>query len=172
MSEQARSSGAATRRERTEPPIQEHPEVRPEAAEVSASESGAADTHEPSPDDVVLQGHLEEITVEVPHLAPEDEGDTSAASVARPQLEWAEPEPVRKGLGGSALSFGIAALCGSCFVGWLFPVAVLAIVIGVLAIRRPLESSRLGIWAIGLALLSLVYSAGWIWWTGVQLDWW
>ncbi len=93
-------------------------------------------------------------------------------SAARPEVVWAPAALVRKGIGGSALSFSISALIGSCVVGWLFPLGIFALVLGIVAVRRPAESTALGRWAIGLSILSLIYSAGWIWWVGRQVGWW
>lgn len=89
-----------------------------------------------------------------------------------PEAVWAPPAPVRKGLGGSALAFSIAALGGSFVVAWMFPVGILALVLGIIAVRRAEESTTFGRWAIGLSLLSLVYSAGWAAWVGFSLGWW
>lgn len=87
-------------------------------------------------------------------------------------VQWAAPEPVRKGIGGSALAFALAALGGSFVVAWMFPLGLFALVLGIIAVRRPAESTRLGWWAVGLSLLSLVYSAGWAWWIGRSFGWW
>lgn len=90
----------------------------------------------------------------------------------QPEVAWAPAPLVRKGIGGSALSFSISALIGSCVVGWLFPLGIFALILGIVAVRRPAESTSLGRWAIGLSILSLIYSAGWIWWVGRQVGWW
>lgn len=100
-------------------------------------------------------------------------GDESTAQPApQPEVLWAPAALVRKGIGGSALSFSISALIGSCVVGWLFPLGIFALILGIVAVRRPAESTSLGRWAIGLSILSLIYSAGWIWWVGRQVGWW
>lgn len=105
--------------------------------------------------------------------APDESAETALATDSGPvEVRWAPREPVRRGLGGSALSFGIAALAGSFLVGWLAPLALIGIVIGIFAIRSPVESTRLGAWGIALSILSLIYSAGWIWFTGSRLGWW
>ncbi|WP_052460301.1 hypothetical protein [Microbacterium gorillae] len=122
-----------------------------------------------------LQARTEELfgTGAIPIQRPAT-GPVRTPPVARrtDEAAWTEPTLVRKGLGGSAFSFAVSALIGSFFMGWLAPVAVLSLVLGILAVRRPAESSRLGAWAIGLSILALVYSAGWIWWVGTQLVWW
>lgn len=115
-----------------------------------------------------LQARTEELfgTGAIPIQQTPVTGPTTA------ELRWAEPEPVRTGLGGSALAFAIAALGGSFVVAWMFPLGIFALVLGIIAVRRPAESSRLGWWAVGLSVLSLVYSAGWAWWLGRGLGWW
>ncbi len=36
------------------------------------------------------------------------------------------------------------------------------------ALRRPWESRALAVWALCLSVVSLVYSAGWLWWASTQ----
>lgn len=97
---------------------------------------------------------------------------TAATADAAPRdVRWGEPELVRKGFGGSAVSFGIAAVAGSFVVGWLFPLGFVAIVMGILSVRRESESTVLGGWGIALGILSLIYSAGWLWYLATRLGW-
>ncbi|MFK4790849.1 hypothetical protein [Microbacterium sp. ZW T5_56] len=103
---------------------------------------------------------------------PVSDEPVSQPTPQQPEALWAPAALVRKGIGGSALSFSISALIGSCVVGWLFPLGIFALILGIVAVRRPAESTSLGRWAIGLSILSLVYSAGWIWWVGRQIGWW
>ena len=63
--------------------------------------------------------------------------------------------------GPYALLFAITGLAVSLLVGWLFPVGIVAIVLAVIALRRP-DQRRMGAWALGLAITSLVYSAIWL----------
>ena len=46
----------------------------------------------------------------------------------------------------------------------------IAFVVGlaVIALRRPWESRSIAAWALCLSLLSLLYSAGWLWWASTQ----
>lgn len=104
--------------------------------------------------------------------APHDTSASDVAVTAPRDVRWGEPELVRKGFGGSAVSFGIAAVAGSFVVGWLFPLGFVAIVMGILSVRRESESTVLGGWGIALGILSLIYSAGWLWYLGTRLGWW
>jgi hypothetical protein len=40
--------------------------------------------------------------------------------------------------------------------------------LAVVALRRPWESRAVAVWALCLSLLSLAYSAGWLWWASTQ----
>jgi len=97
-------------------------------------------------------------------------GITSQSAPADPDGEheplvlWAtpEPEPFRRGLAAWALGFAILGLAASLFVGWGFPLGLVAIVLAIMALRRPLESRAVAVWALVLAGASLLYSAGWL----------
>ncbi|WP_271180712.1 hypothetical protein [Microbacterium terrae] len=81
------------------------------------------------------------------------------------ELLWEPaPEPVlpHRGLAGWALLFAIIGLVVSFFVGWGFPIGVVAIVSALLALRRPLESRAMAVWALSLGVVSVLYSAGWL----------
>jgi hypothetical protein len=69
----------------------------------------------------------------------------------------------------AALVLAIVALAASLLVGWAAPVGLVAVVIAVVALRRPRETRGVAWWALGLALLSLAYSAGWLLWALPQL---
>lgn len=121
----------------------------------------------------------------VTDVAPIDDLDDGAFDSApaeidttpRPALRgestarWAPEVPIRKGYGGSALSFSLAGLAASFFVGWAFPLALIGLVLGIVAIVKREESTTLGVWSVGLAVLALVYSAGWLWWANSILHW-
>lgn len=84
------------------------------------------------------------------------------------RVEWA-PEPVvLPRSGGWALALAIVALGLSLLVGWAFPLGIAAVVLGILALRRPWESRALAVWSLALAGLSLVYSAGWLTWAALR----
>jgi hypothetical protein len=72
------------------------------------------------------------------------------------------PAPPRRGLANWALAFSIAGLLVSLFVGWGFPIGLVGIVSAILALRRPLESRAVAVWALVLGVVSVIYSAGWL----------
>lgn len=82
----------------------------------------------------------------------------------QPELRWLMPEPAAptSGMAAWALGFSIVGLAVSFVVGWGFPIGLVGIISAIIALRRPLESRRVAVWAIVLGLLSLVYSAGWL----------
>jgi hypothetical protein len=97
------------------------------------------------------------VTIESAPVEPgsgEDAGYTPA--------EWIETPP-RVRFASWALGFAILGLLVSLFVGWGFLLGLVAIVAGGIALRRR-ESRGVAIWAIVLAAVSLVYSAGWLVW--------
>lgn len=67
-------------------------------------------------------------------------------------------------LAGWALAFSIAGLVVSLFVGWGFPIGLVGVVAAIVALRRPLESRGVAVWALSLGLVSVLYSAGWLLW--------
>jgi len=89
----------------------------------------------------------------------EPENDLTPASA-----QWlASDEPqIHKGLSGWALAFAIIGLVVSLFVGWGFPIGLVAVVSAVFALRRPLESRAMAVWAIVIGAVSILYSAGWL----------
>lgn len=73
-----------------------------------------------------------------------------------------------RGLAGWALAFAIVGLIVSMFVGWGFPIGLVAVVSAIIALRRPLESRSIAVWAIVLGTLSILYSAGWLLYAAAQ----
>lgn len=69
---------------------------------------------------------------------------------------------------GWALVFGILGLAVSLLVGWGFLIGIVGGGLAIAALRRPWESRAVAGWALALSLLSLVYSAGWLWWASTQ----
>ncbi|WP_307785494.1 DUF4190 domain-containing protein [Microbacterium hibisci] len=86
--------------------------------------------------------------------------------------QWrpAEPAEFHRGLGVWALAFAIVGLIVSLFVGWGFPIGLIAVVSGIIALRRPLESRAVAVWAIVLGVVSILYSAGWLLYAGFRLN--
>lgn len=87
-----------------------------------------------------------------------------------PPLPWtgaeAEASGLHRGLAGWALAFAIVGLAISLFVGWGFPIGIVAVVSAILALRRPLESRAVAVWAIAIGTVSILYSAGWLLYAG------
>ena len=78
---------------------------------------------------------------------------------------WAESPPMPRGTrAGWTLGLAIAGLVVSIFVGWGFPLGITALILGILALRSPIEKRPVAIWGIVLAAVSLLYSAGWLMW--------
>lgn len=82
-----------------------------------------------------------------------------------PTAQWlmpAQPAPQR-GLAAWALAFSVGGLLVSLFVGWGFPIGLVGVVSAILALRRPLESRAVAVWALAIGAVSILYSAGWLW---------
>lgn len=88
------------------------------------------------------------------------------------QAEWLVPQPdaPRRGVAAWALAAGIIGLLVSFVVGWGFPIGLVGAVTAIIALRRPLESRGVAIWALVLSLLSVIYSAGWLWYAASTTD--
>ncbi|MFC8682704.1 DUF4190 domain-containing protein [Microbacterium ureisolvens] len=86
--------------------------------------------------------------------------------------QWRPDEPAdfHRGLGTWALAFAIVGLVVSLFVGWGFPIGLIAVVSGIIALRRPLESRAVAVWAIVLGVVSILYSAGWLLYAGFRAN--
>jgi hypothetical protein len=69
-----------------------------------------------------------------------------------------------------ALVFAIAALLVSTLVGWGFPIGFVAIITAIVALRRPLESRAVAVWALVLGVVSVLYSAGWLLYAATQMN--
>lgn len=139
----------------TDPKDDRMPGVEPPSEDVAPAE-------EPPPLPGEHRGGFErELTEPVGILEP---------VVVGPEVEvrWAPPEPVLPRSGGWALLFGILGLVLSLLVGWGFPIGITGVVLAILALRRPWDRRGFALWGLGLSLLSLVYSAGWLLWASSQ----
>lgn len=86
-------------------------------------------------------------------------------------LPWSPPTPVAPpSVAPWALAVAIAALTASLFAGVLLPLGVIAVVMSIISLRRAHDSRRVAIWALALAALSIVFSAGWLFWALPQLS--
>ncbi|KQR21390.1 hypothetical protein [Microbacterium sp. Leaf151] len=77
--------------------------------------------------------------------------------------------PAPPSLAPWALALATVALLGSLFTGWLLPLGVTGVIFATLSLRRPHDSRRSAVWALCLAVLSLVFSVGWLVWGFSQL---
>jgi hypothetical protein len=86
-------------------------------------------------------------------------------------LPWSPPRPVAPpSVAPWALAAAIAALIASLFVGVLLPLGVIAIVMSIISLRRAHDSRRVAIWALALAVVSVLFSIGWLLWALPQLS--
>lgn len=104
-----------------------------------------------------------------------DSGDRDAPGAAPPPGPPPEWEPVvaprlYRGIAGWALGVAIVGLIASLFVGWGFPVGLVGMIAAIVSLRRPIESRAVGVWALVLSSVSLLYSAGWLVWAAIQLQ--
>lgn len=70
-----------------------------------------------------------------------------------------------------SLGFAVVALIVAIVVGWGFPIGVGAVTLGVMSLRGRVESRPIAAWGVALGALSLVYSAGWLMYAGIQSGW-
>ena len=140
--------------------------ARPPLASPPTASPGPPVIIEPPSPDVALVG-------EAPRLPGEHRGgfgrlptapvDITPAPVHPADAEWAPtPAPPPRTASAWALACSIIGLGASLVVGWAFPIGLIGIVLGIVALRRPLESSAVAAWAIALGTLSVLYSAGWL----------
>ncbi len=138
---------------RIEPPRIEQPRIEPPSADLAEvrAESSLPGAHR--------GGFERELT------APVDVAATAIGPTpdGQPVAEWYFPEPApRRPVAGWALAFSLGGLVFSFFVGWAFVLGLIGIVTAIVALRRPIESRAVGVWALVLGTVSLVYSAGWL----------
>ncbi|HEY9307999.1 MAG TPA: DUF4190 domain-containing protein [Microbacterium sp.] len=104
------------------------------------------------------------VTVETAPAEPGGEFTPDATS-------WqATDSAFHSGLAGWALAFAVVGLLVSMFVGWGFPIGLVAVVSAIIALRRPLENRAVAVWAIALGTLSILYSAGWLLFTALRAN--
>lgn len=107
------------------------------------------------------------------HLPPAALVTTETGPIEGEAAAWAAAQLAGSGrratVGPWALGLAIVALTSSLFVGWMLPVALAAVIAAIVALRRPVESRRIAIWALALGALSTLYSVGWLLWALPQL---
>lgn len=122
----------------------------PSSGEASAEEASTAES-----------STAEASTAEDAATPDDYTGEIELPPGAQP-VEVHAPVAERARLASWALGIALIGLVGSFFVGWGFPVGLAAIVVAVIALRRPWESRSVAVWALVLGVLSVVYSAGWL----------
>ncbi len=127
-----------------------------------------------------VPGEDVDLAVDVTALPGEHRGGYSRAMTAPVDVPVPVTEPVRIDtvaaaesspplrLAPWALLFGVLGLAVSLVVGWGFLIGILGFGLAVVALRRPGESLGMAAWALCLSLVSLLYSAGWLWWASTQ----
>lgn len=101
-----------------------------------------------------------DVTEQQPEFVPTTGVVVTAAEAARPA-----------NLGGIGLGFSIVGLIASLVVGITLPLGLAGIVLGVLSLRRRVESRAIAIWTISLGVVAVVYSAGWLLWAAYRAGW-
>jgi hypothetical protein len=142
---------------RVEPPRVEAPAVAPPALvrptpDVAAVPAASRIPGAPAPG----YGRLPTAPVAMVAYGP-SENDTG-------QWPGVEPTAPRAVVGPWALGLAIVALAASLVVGWMLPLGLTAIIVAIVALRRPVERRSVGTWALVLAGASVLYSAGWLLW--------
>ncbi|WP_405371770.1 MULTISPECIES: hypothetical protein [unclassified Microbacterium] len=164
------AAGRGAAEARTEPRL-DAPAERPivVAASVSPPSGDAARAAAPPTMPGAHRGGFQrEMTQPLPVAPPLIEVHPDPASAPDPQVHWIHRPPTLPRSGGWAMLFGILALLLSLFVGWGFPVGMIGVVLAILALRRPWERRETAVWALGLSVASLLFSAGWLWWAASQ----
>jgi hypothetical protein len=141
----------------TKPPIV--PAVEPPSVDVVAADEASALPG------VHRGGYLRLPTAPVTvtkQTAPAEPGTDEDEVPVGAQWLVPAPEPLHRGLAAWALVFSIGGLLVSLFVGWGFPIGLVGVVSAILALRRPLESRAVAIWALVIGAVSILYSAGWL----------
>ncbi|WP_395245852.1 hypothetical protein ACGGZK_08645 [Agromyces sp. MMS24-K17] len=90
------------------------------------------------------------LIVHRPGVAPSAVADVEEEDAQRRVYSWV------------AAVIGVLGAAGSLFVGWMLPLAIAAIVFGVLGLRREEHGRTLAFVGIGAGLTGLVFSAVWI----------
>lgn len=83
-------------------------------------------------------------------------------------VQWAPVAAPMPRSAAWALTFAILGLIVSFLVGWGFLIGLVGAGLAIAALRRPWESRGLAVWALCLSVLSLLFSAGWLWWASTQ----
>ncbi len=96
---------------------------------------------------------------------PVDVGETGTGTAP---VQWAPTPAPLPHSAGWALTFAILGLIVSFLVGWAFLIGLVGAGLAIAALLRPWESRGMAVWALCLSVLSVIYSAGWLWWASTQ----
>lgn len=145
------------------PPAPQTATAVPAAVESPSPDVALADEASPLPG-VHRGGFLRLPTAPIAVTTESAPGEPGASEVPAPVVEWLMPPPAppRRGLANWALAFSIMGLFVSLFVGWGFPIGLVGMISAILALRRPLESRAVAVWALVLGIVSVLYSVGWL----------
>ncbi|MDR6690203.1 hypothetical protein J2X55_001102 [Microbacterium sp. 1154] len=126
----------------------------------------------PLPDDVRAAGS--EVTT--PEVDDDADGRLPTAQLEMAAfgdhlIPYAPPVPPKPpSVAPWALGVAIIALAAALFTGWLLPIGAVGAVLAIVSLRRAHDSRRVAVWALALAVLSVVFSAGWLIWGFSQLS--
>ena len=160
MSERAETAGETPERDQAAAPA---PAAIPAAVEPPSPDVALADEASPLPG--AHRGGFQRLpTAPVSVTTETAPAEPGTADAEEPVLQWLMPESPapHRGLAAWALAFSIGGLLVSMFVGWGFPIGLVGVVSAILALRRPLESRAVAVWALVLGIVSVLYSAGWL----------
>lgn len=151
----------------TTPPVAEPADRHVEAAAAPTVEAPSPDidlAQDASPLPGAHRGGFQRLPTAPVPLTVETAPAEPGGEFTPDDTQWprAEQSAFSRGLAGWALAFAVIGLLVSMFVGWGFPIGLVAVVSAIIALRRPLENRAVAVWAIALGGLSILYSAGWL----------
>lgn len=151
-------------------PAPSEPRIVPPAVEAPSPDVEVADEASPLPG-VHRGGFARLPTAPVAVTSQTAPAEPGTAEDPPAPASWLVPpaEEPRRGVAGWALGFSIVGLVVSLFVGWGFPIGLVAVITAILALRRPLESRPVAVWALAIGSVSLLYSAAWLVWAATLL---
>lgn len=133
------------------------------AADLAPASAGAFEPQNASRPASDVRGGVQPDSDTRDDIRDETREDIRDETAPTPELAWAPPAPRRPpALAGWALAVAIIGLIVSLVVGWGFPVGIIAIITAIAALRRPGRKRQAAAWALALGILSILYSALWI----------
>jgi len=161
------------------PAVPPRPELPPRVeARVEAPSADVAPADSAALPGVHRGGFQRELTEPVPVAVPlvpsagsplaSPPGVAATGWAPEPDVRWAPEPEVLPRSAPWALTLAVLGLIVSLLVGWGFLIGLAGAVLAIVALRRPWESRAVAVWALCLSVLSLAYSAGWLWWASTQ----